>query len=389
LPAEEQLILAAMKLVVSETEMDRIDALIPAVSDWKMIGKLAVERGVGPLLLKKLEASKQTANIPAEVLALLRQSYFITLRRSLWLYEAYKTIATAFNAKGLKFIVLKGACLSEMLYKDPGLRQFSDIDILVEKDRAAEFLAILRELGFVSREKELLHSDFVKQYLDFVHYPPMDKDGISVEVHIKLHQKKYPYRMDIPVILHDAVPVDIQHMPAHALHFDDLLIHLCVHADKHFNEGQIQFTCYNDITNLLCNPQQPIDWNRFVARCRQHRSEQVVFRHLLLVQHFCGAPLPAELVSRYRKALTGDDCRQFLQFLRGEFRSKQVKKSLLSTSWTLLKDIDRFSDKIRFIGHMLFPPKSYMIERFQLKNPSHFRLYYFVRIWRLLLTRFK
>jgi len=381
LPAEERLLLAAMKMTVSEAEPDMIEALTIAVNDWKIVAKLAVERGIGPLLLKKLEKSRYVKNIPADVMAALRQSYFITLRRSMLLYETYKSIAAKFNEKGLKFIVLKGAYLSEMLYKDPGLRQFSDIDILVERDNAAEFLKLLNEMGFVSREKEVLHSDFVKQYLDFVHYPPMDRDGISVEIHIKLHQKKYAYKLDIPSVFNHAIPVEIQHLPAFALDSDDLLIHLCVHADKHFNEGQIQFTCYNDITNLLNDFQFAPDWQRFIARCKLHQCEEVVFRHILLVNHFCGAPVPREIILEYNYALNSNDCRLFLKFLRGEFSEKKKVTSLLVTSLGLLKNIDGIGLKLRFVAHMLFPPKSYMIERFHISKPSFYPLYYFVRMW--------
>lgn len=366
-----------MKLNPTPEETGISENLLDEIKDWEYCTSTAVARGIGPLLLKRIELTDKTGKTPENAKAKLKQSYFMTMSRSMVLYEALKSIAVKFNEKNLKFVVLKGAYLSEALYKDPGLRQFSDIDILIEDRKADECLETLRDLGYKTNEKAILHSEFVRKNLDFVHFPPMHKDGISIEVHIKLHQKKHPYKLNIKEILHDAIPVEIQRMPAYALQSDDLLIHLCVHADKHFEEGQVQFTCYNDLTNMLAENQDSINWENFVARCRMHQCEKVVFRHLLLVNRFCNAPIPGEIIKKYSFSMTDKDQEMFIQFLRGQFFKKTENKSSVS----LLKNISSFSGKIHFVTDMLFPPKSYMVNRYKIKNPANYRAYYLVRFW--------
>jgi len=59
----------------------------------------------------------------------VQQAYYKTLTRGMVLYKGFANVASAFNEAGIKLVALKGVYLSECLYGDIALRQFSDITV--------------------------------------------------------------------------------------------------------------------------------------------------------------------------------------------------------------------------------------------------------------------
>jgi hypothetical protein len=126
----------------------------------------------------------------------------------------------------------------------------------------------------------------------------------------------------------DAVPVETRHATSLQgvlrLELSDMLIHACLHLDKHFVTSQVQFTSFNDLVNLLRsidNGQQTTDngkrrdvmphvsnneqrikteetedfWQRFESKCIKYNFADTVFRYLVMVRYYYGAPKAALL----------------------------------------------------------------------------------------------
>ena len=97
-------------------------------------------------------------------------------------------------------VVLKGIYLSEWLYGDIALRQFSDMDLFVKKEiRDAECLDILKNLGFKPSDGAV--TEFISSQSEIVHYAPMVLNDVSVEVHIKLHRRVSTMTLKIDAFL--------------------------------------------------------------------------------------------------------------------------------------------------------------------------------------------
>ena len=133
--------------------------------------------------------------------------------------------------------MLKGIYLSEWLYGDIALRQFSDMDLLVKKEDALQCLSILKNLGFKASDAAV--TEFISSQSEIVHYAPMVLNNVSVEVHIKLHRQSKHYDIKIDAFLGNAEKLLLRNKPVFALELHDLLIHLCVHLDKHFRGGHV------------------------------------------------------------------------------------------------------------------------------------------------------
>ncbi|ADQ79267.1 hypothetical protein Palpr_1119 [Paludibacter propionicigenes WB4] len=372
---EDKLILSSIKINPSVSELEQIDNLILEVKDWDYLTKTIIDRGIAPLLFKKLPALKNSSLIPDAVQAKLQQTYYITISRGTLLLNYFQQIAKEFSNQGIPVIALKGVYLSENLYHDIGLRQFSDIDLLVHEEDGERCLDILRNLGYRA-VSALKLSEFVSSQFDIVHYTPMVLHGVSIEIHIKLHRKGEKYNLLTSEVWKNAMPVTVNKCNVLALENNDLLIHLCAHLDKHFQVGKVQFTCLSDITNVLNENVEGFDWGAFTASCRLYKSEEVIFKYIVLVNKYMNAPVPIDVINKYSYLLTEETEQQFFKYLKGVGSSGTIS---LSSHFYYLKEVRTFSNKVRYLLGVLFPPKDFMIERYKVKYSSLVVFYYPLR----------
>ena len=355
---EEQLILSVVKLQPTAEELERINNLIPLIRDWEYFTRTITDRGIAPLLFKKLSLLSNKQLIPDKVQVHLQQAYYKTFSRSTMLYEQFRKVIEEFGKQNIRVIALKGIYLSEFLYRDIGLRQFSDIDLLVNKEDGEKCLSVLRTMGF--KAVILGVTEFIDSKSEVIHYSPMVLNGVSVEIHIKLHRFSKHYAIDVNSFIQRAVPVKLNSVNVSALELHDLLIHLCVHLDKHFRGGHVQFTSFSDLVNLLDKYAAEINWTLLKERCTENKASKVVFTYLMLVHYFYKATLPQIILDEYNHLLISADKELFVNYLRGVVLTKYH----VSTHWGNFRRLKSFSDKIRFLIELIFPPKSFMMEKY-------------------------
>ena len=375
---EDKLILSCIKIHPTSVELDQTNNLIPHVRDWDYLINTIIDRGIGPLLFTKLPLLNNSSLIPTPVQTKLQQVYFKTFSRSTILYEHFRKIAGAFVAQNIPVIGLKGIYLSEWLYQDIGLRQFSDIDLLVKEENAESCLSILEGLGYKKNSAGQLSEFVLSQFeKDIIHYPPMVLNGVSIELHIKLHSATEKYHLDVTELWKNALPATIHGVNVQALNATDLLIHLCLHLDKHFKVGPVQFTCFNDITNLLEKLSGSLDWNEFTEACRLYNCEEVVYKYLVMVNTSMNAAVPADIIQKYSLLLTEKDKQLFVKYLKGD----AVSLVSLSGHFKYLKNVRSLSGKVRYIAGVLFPSRAFMVQAYNIKRPGLVLFYYPYRYW--------
>lgn len=370
-----QLILSSAKLQLSATELELLNDLIPQIQDWDSAVTNIIARQTAPLFFKKLPLLSNRDLIPAEATNKLQQAYYRALSRGMVLYNAFEKVAEAFIDAGIRVVALKGIYLSEWLYGDIALRQFSDIDLLVREDDAMDCLYVLSALGF--KPSDAAVTEFISSKSEIVHYAPMVFHDVSVEIHIKLHRESKHYNIKTDLFLNNAKILLLRNRPVYALELHDLLIHLCVHLDKHFRGGHVQFTSFNDMVNLLEKYQNNIDWAMLIQRCGFHKCEQAVFRFLVLVHRFYNAALPEHILRKYESALTKADELLFVEYLNGVF-PRQYHADL---HWQNICITKGLGNKMHYLLDLIFPPKKFMLQKYNIQHPSLFWCWYPYRYW--------
>lgn len=371
LNAEDKLILSSIKIHPNSLELEYLNELIPLIMDWDYLINTIIDRGIGPLLYKKLPLLTNNVLIPETVKTKLQQAYFKTFSRSAILYDHFRKIVGVFVVQNIPVIGLKGVYLSEWLYQDIGLRQFSDIDLLVKEEDGEKCLKLLESIGYKQHETGKL-SEFVEAQFDIVHYPPRILQGVSIEIHIKLHHKTQKYQVITSELWKNAIPTTLNGIEVQALNTNDLLIHLCLHLDAHFRKGKVQFTCFNDVVNLFEKYSKTINWNEFSETCRLYMCEDIVFQYIVMVNKYMNATVPSDIIQKYSVLLTKKDEHLFYKYLMGNSYSNDYFTSHLKA----LKDVPSISGKVKYLSDILFPSKSFMVQTYQIKRPWLVLLYY-------------
>jgi hypothetical protein len=356
LQPEELFILACAKIEPSAEEIDRMNNLIPQIKKWDYTLKLAIENGMAPLVYKKIPLLGNGSMVPEGVKEKLSQTYLKTLSRNMVLYEHFRQIATEFSKVGIDVIPLKGIYLAEFLYKDIGLRQMSDIDLLVRNEDATKSIEILENLGY---QKSLSLEEFIDNRVDHHHLTPMIKCGVSIEVHTKLHRKSEDYSIDINGIWSNSIDYSITGCSVKAMDFSHLIIHNCVHLDKHFKKKKYHLKSFIDISLLVGVFREKIDWNAIDELCENYMCKDILHRYLVIISTFLDANVSKNISDNKSCLITKEDYSTFVMTFRRD--SYHLSSQLSNT-----KIFFRQKSFKKIIGY-IFPPAKYMTSRYNVK----------------------
>jgi hypothetical protein len=197
-----------------------------SVADWDAAFSSAERHGLAPLLRTHLRAAGVALPVSAERQA---GTLFLRHRRSNQLrIEALVEILTAFEAHGIDVRVLKGPALLSLVYGEPTLRPFSDLDLLVPRASALRGQDVLREIGFRTSVRES-GASFARHH----HLPAATRTTDGVVVQVELHHdalsKDHGASMALDETREAPLPIEVGGRPALALGPHDMIRHLSLH----------------------------------------------------------------------------------------------------------------------------------------------------------------
>ena len=370
-----QVMLLSARIHPTAKDIEALNNLITLIHDWDSLSETIIKNGYGPLLHRKLPLLSNAILIPKSVKSKLQQAYFKTLGRNMLLYEVYQKAAIALKANNISLLVLKGAYLAEKLYGDIGLRQFSDIDILIKEEDGEQAQTVLKDIGFSSDDYPM--AEFLRNNVGFEHYPQLVYNGVAIELHVRLSRPGERYEILTDNVWENAQIISLNGLEVKVPDLTDVLIHTCVHLHKHFQRGQIQFTGFNDIVNLLDIEADKINWKEISERCELYNCEKIVFKYLLLVSGYYRISLPEYIVNKYTPCLEWADEELFLNYLSG-FKGKHYS---VQSRFSSIHRLEGVGIRIKYLIWMAFPSKNYMISSYKIKNPRLYWLYYPYRYW--------
>jgi len=130
-------------------------------------------------ILGRTEEQPEVASeVPAQWARAITDLQRVAQRRHVdrWTAE----VVTAFGAKGIRPILLKGPAIARWLYSDTGARSYCDVDVLVSPAQLAAAEEVLLEIGF----DEPVHP---KWLLPHARAWVRAADGATVDLHRTLH----------------------------------------------------------------------------------------------------------------------------------------------------------------------------------------------------------
>ena len=256
------------------------------------------------------------------------------------------------------------------------MRQMSDIDILAKKEDVENCRRILLNSGYKSYER--FKTNFIKDHLEVKHIPPLVLNDISIEIHLKVLPDDYHYNVNIENYWENAKPVTINGTNTLALSPNDLLQHLCVHLDHHFSKGKIQLFSFCDIAEVIKYYQNKIDWDLLEETCTRYNCTKNIFSLLFLTEKYFNVTLPDHIIRQAGRCIDAETEDLFILYLKGNGR--EIARKINNNNIERLQKINGFTNKIKYLLGDTFPTRTFMKQRYLIKQKPLIYWYYLVRI---------
>lgn len=259
-------------------------AVLALPLDWDQVLRLANKHRLLPALHSALKGRE---DVPGSIGSAIRARFENHQLRVLRFTAELSRIARQFERSNIRFLAHKGAALAQLLYGDPSMRQFGDLDLFVQAADVPRAQSALQELGYAPKiqlsprqEKEYLHSGYERVF-------GLARERNLVEVQWQVVPRFYAIDFDTDALFARSVELEIDGLRLRALGNDDQLLVLCVHAAKH---EWAQLGMVRDIAALAG---LDLDWNWIDAEARRMGIERIVAVSLRLAEAFCALDLSA------------------------------------------------------------------------------------------------
>lgn len=296
LGAESELLVWCARTGTTEGLMRRIRQKLQEPLDWTNFLQMAEYHGVEPLVYGTLSQVAPDL-VPTESLAQLRRKVQVgsLLNRSL-ARELIK-LCDEFALQGVPVIPIKGATLATVAYGDLGLRDFTDLDLLVPESSVEEAQAVLVTLGYESRDVVDEQGD---EHDDGPHQVFVKRRALCrVDLQWMMAHQLFAFRLDRPEFWARRVSVAFENRMVPGLAPEDLLILLCVHGSKHAWE-HLKWVC--DVAELL-RTHPNLNWTSVMSSSSAWGCQRLVMMGLSIAHRLLDAPLPDEVLSRLEEEL--------------------------------------------------------------------------------------
>ena len=231
---------------------------------WNEIFILAKKHRLIPLMLNSIYSSYPFDKADLEPLKAHAKLliYEQTLKTQHFL-EVYSHLLS----KGLEPLVVKGI-ICRSFYPDPDSRNSSDEDILIPAGEFESYCSALSELSITpakENEKEKYQTTFLQ------------KGKFPLEVHKSLFPTDIDYFQPWNDLFADAFTASetltLQSVPVRTLCPTDHLLHLTLHALKHFVHSGVGIRQICDITLMANTYGKDIDWHKYFNACRSVNAD--------------------------------------------------------------------------------------------------------------------
>lgn len=342
--------------------------------------------GVLPLVYHSLQRLCQQGSLACDadllqgLLSRMQVEYREVARFNMLLSAELGRITASLTQAGIDAVGIKGPTLAQLAYGDITLRQFGDIDILVNRDQA--FMAakqLLNDGHTAPLPVSLLSS---RTCLDVSKdYSLVNTTGhVHTELHWRLFEKKYIYA-DAVVIKAGTQSglqtVIINAKPITTLSNELLIVYLCLHGAKHAFE-RLLWLC--DIDRLIRHTE--LDWDRASEIAHGTHSLRSFHLGLHLAHSLLDTPLPDALQSCIHNGVGNGLIPLTLRSMARMEREKGVFKNNRRTFLYQLKLFDSPALALRFYFRTLFGTSTKDCQTFQLPDVLRF-LYPLLRPFRL------
>ena len=253
---------------------------------WSELLCTSQKEGLSFLLYKGM--IKRNIDMPSPIREQLKKEYINNWGRNVRILEE---LAALLSILGNPIIILKGAALLSSVYKDLGIRDMGDIDILVKPAAVPKLDKVLSQLGYRSFVR--LHSFRVSNCYNSQLYR---KKGSPLFLHLHWHWVNdalpnyiYAEKINADKLWKEAIPLKVRQADALCLALHHQLLHLSEHAMRHSYNLLIHVW---DIHQVINHWKEELDWEKLCREAEEFQLRRPLFYSLWLSKECFGASAP-------------------------------------------------------------------------------------------------
>ena len=382
---EEKFILNAARLDLSDENIARLKDISSKDIDWDLLFKKASFHGVSTFIYYSLKKHNLTHLLPADLFNKLKENYHLVGLKNI---KFLKKIHELSNIIEEKIVLLKGGYLINNFYPDIGIRSMCDIDVLVEKERAADIWNLLKSKGFVQggpNRQSMAKSNVHDKVIQFHHLDLLFSENCAIEIHSNLFEN-HDFFYETEMAFKKAISINSNNT-LYRLSNEFFLIHLCSHFYLHnYLHKQIgknlRMLC--DINEFILKRGHEIDWNEINEVCFDPELKNRISTTLTYAYYFLQTPVPANFI---RKNLLNEGSISIDSLINNNMAAIQKQKSNLARFFFRLKRFDKRIDRLIFVFRTLIPGKEWIKAQYNAKNFRELIMSYF-SYWSDIFTRY-
>jgi len=240
-------------------------------------------------MLPQLYRNMQRHGVKDPLMDRLKGVYRYYLYKNEILLHRIGILLAAFEEAGIKTMMLKGAALVPLYYRESGLRPMLDADVMVPTHQAAQAMDLLNKL----RWKSVSYSR-PQIRISIIHSTSFNGDaGCNVDLHWHLFWECFNAN-EVDDYWESAIPIQIGGEHTLALSPTDQLLHTCWHGARWNEVPPIRWIA--DSLAIISVSAEKIDWERLLKKAQRHRISMPVKASLEYLKKTFAAPIPDELL---------------------------------------------------------------------------------------------
>ncbi|OUL26880.1 hypothetical protein BV378_12205 [Nostoc sp. RF31YmG] len=379
---EIELLLCCARTHIAPSTAEQIRALLQQDIDWEYLIQIAARNQVMLLLYWSLNTTCPDA-FPKAILSQQRNLYYTNAQRNLFQTAELLKLLNLFEAHNILTIPFKGPVLAASAYGNLALRQFGDLDMLVQEQDIPKATDLLISQGYklppdlveVQQRPYLQFDNFresvqYRKSYDFVH--PDQK--VVVELHWLLSQKYFPFPVDFEQLWENRESVSLVGTTVSHFSPEDSLLHLCMHGAK---DAWVRMKGICDVAQLI-QSHPTIKWEQVMKQSRILGSERMLLLGLFLAHGLLGTTLPEEVLLKIHSNTLVKSL--YLQVCEWLFERQPSKFEVYILH---LKVREHLADKLRYFLYLTITPNEKEWALLPLPKFLSF-LYYLLRPLRLI-----
>ena len=277
-PTRDQELLLRAALLQGEVALE-------SWNQWKRNVNIDVMDYGSHRMIPQLYRNLQRHGVKDPLMERLKGVYRYYLYKNEILMHRIGNLLAAFHDAGIKTMVLKGAALIPLYYRESGLRPMLDADVLVHTQQAEQAMELLTRLQWKSPRYTR-----PQMRIPIGHSTPFeDSGGRQVDLHWHLLWECFNANDDDDY-WKNAIPVQIGGVPTLALSPTDQLLHTCWHGARWNEVPPIRWIA--DALAILGGSAEQIDWESLLKKAQKHRIVMPVKDSLEYLKKTFDAPVP-------------------------------------------------------------------------------------------------